>query len=121
MLDSSTDFGRHVAYRLKKDRTIWLTTVGPDGTPQPRPVWFLWNGETFLLFSRSQGYKIRHIQTNPRVALSLDSDGLGGDIVVFLGDASLEQEIPPGEMQAYLEKYQDGLVRIGMSAEVFGR
>ena len=29
----------------------WMTTVGDDGTPQPNPVWFLWDEDGFLVFS----------------------------------------------------------------------
>ena len=30
--------------RLTGEMTIWLTTVGRDGTPQPNPAGFLWDG-----------------------------------------------------------------------------
>ena len=48
-LDPSTEFGARVERRLPDERIIWLTTVGPDNTPQPSPVWFFWDGETFLI------------------------------------------------------------------------
>ena len=74
VIDLSTDFGKHVDRRLQEEWIIWLTTVGEDGTPHPRPVWFLWDGETFLIYSRPDTHKLDHIARRPRVALSLDGD-----------------------------------------------
>lgn len=122
MLDLTTEFGQRVARRLKEERIIWLTTVGPDGTPQPRPVWFLWDGETFLIYSQPDTHKLRHIAGNPKVALNLDSNGRGGDIVVFAGQASIDSDAPPAnEMVAYTDKYQQGIAGIGMSPEKFAK
>ncbi len=50
LADSRTDltcrslYGERVRRRLTGEMTIWLTTVGRDGTPQPNPVGFLWDG-----------------------------------------------------------------------------
>ena len=120
MLDFTTDFGRRVTRRLTEELIIWLTTVGADGTPQPRPVWFLWDGETFLIYSKPDTYKLNHIVRRPRIALHLDGDGRGKDIVVFTGEARLDPDAPPAnEMQEYVEKYQEWVKRIGMSATEF--
>lgn len=107
MLDSTTDFGRRVTRRLTEEHIIWLTTVGADGTPQPRPVWFLWDGETFLIYSKPDTHKLNHIVRCPRIALHLDGDGRGKDIAVFAAEARLDPDVPPAnEMQEYAEKYQ---------------
>jgi PPOX class probable F420-dependent enzyme len=58
MIDLTSTFGKRVARRLEEERIIWLTTVDSNGNPQPRPVWFLWDGKTILVFSRKAGYKI---------------------------------------------------------------
>jgi PPOX class probable F420-dependent enzyme len=50
-IDTSTPFGQRVVQRLREDVVIWLTTVRADGTPEPSPVWFLWDQETFLIYS----------------------------------------------------------------------
>jgi len=122
MIDTTTEFGRRVARRLTEERIIWLTTISPDGTPQPRPVWFLWDGETFLIYSKPNTHKLQHIANTPNVALNLDGNGLGGDIVVFTGQAALDASAPPAnEISAYAEKYQEGIKRISMSAEEFAR
>ena len=86
MLDFSTRFGRHVNRRLRQEKIIWLTTVDSNNTPQPRPVWFHWDGETVLIFSERHKAKLRHITGNPRVALNFNTDEDGGDVAVLTGD-----------------------------------
>lgn len=120
MIQLEGEFGKRVARRLQQERIIWLTTVDSHGTPQPRPVWFLWDEGSFLIFSQPDTAKIGHISNNPRVALNLDSDGRGGDIVVLTGQAELIEEGDyQHQLDAYQEKYQEGFKRIGKSAEEF--
>ncbi len=120
MIDLTTPFGQRVAQRLATERIIWLTTVNPNGIPQPRPVWFLWDGETFLIYSKPGTFKLEHIAANPNVALNLDGDGLGGNIAVFTGQARLAPTAPPAhQVPEYVAKYKPGFERIGMTAEAF--
>jgi PPOX class probable F420-dependent enzyme len=120
MIDLKSEFGQRVARRLQEDGIIWLTTVSSDGTPQPRPVWFLWDGESFLIYSRPATQKLGHIARHPRVSLNLDGDGRGGDIVVFTGTARVEPDAPPADqVPAYVEKYGWGFQRIGMTPAQF--
>lgn len=120
MIDLTSTFGKRVARRLQEEQIIWLTTVDSNGSPQPRPVWFLWDGETFLIFSRKAGYKVRHIQNNKKVSLNLDSDRKGGDIVVLLGNAIIENSaISAEQIEQYLEKYNQGLARLNMTPKEF--
>lgn len=120
MLDLTTEFGERVSRRLGEEEIIWLTTVGADGTPQPSPVWFLWDGETILIYSRDNAPKIKNIARNPRVALSLNTDPLGEDVVILIGDARVDQDAPSAlALPEYLLKYRDGIERIGMTPENF--
>ncbi|HEX8730863.1 MAG TPA: TIGR03667 family PPOX class F420-dependent oxidoreductase [Ktedonobacterales bacterium] len=110
--DPSTEFGARVATRLRDERVIWLTTTGADGTPQPNPVWYLWDGESFLIYSLPDAARIAHIRRNPHVALHFDGNGRGGDIVVFTGSAREAPEEPPAnERPDYLERYRDRIDR----------
>ncbi|NOK62982.1 MAG: TIGR03667 family PPOX class F420-dependent oxidoreductase [Chloroflexi bacterium AL-W] len=117
MFDVSTEFGARVVHRLQNDYIIWLTTVRADGTPQPSPIWFLWADETIIFYSKPDTPKIRNITPNPRVALNFDGDGQGGNIVVFTGEAAIDQQIPPAnQFSVYLTKYGEGMTtRLGMS------
>lgn len=120
MLDTTTEFGARAARRLNEDRIIWLTTVDARLTPQPIPVWFLWDGAQFLIYSQPDTPKLRNIAQNPHVALNFDGDGYGGNIVVFTGVAALAPDAPPAHaLPAYVAKYAEGFKRIGMTAERF--
>ena len=120
MIDLTSDLGKRAARRFMEEEIIWLTTTDRHGSPQPRPVWFLWDGETFLIFSLPQAYKVSHIKNHARVALNLDSDDFGEDIVVILGDATISTSpATEDEMVQYLEKYKRGLERINLTAEEF--
>ena len=100
----------------------WLVTAGADGTPQPSPVWALWDGETFLIYSKPDTPKLRNVASRPQVALHLDGDGKGGDIVIVTGDARIDREAPPADrVPEYITKYREGLRRIGMTPESFAR
>jgi PPOX class probable F420-dependent enzyme len=106
MLDESTEFGERAARRLREERIAWLTTVAPKGTPQPVPVWFLWDGAaSVLLYSQPDTPKLRNIAGNPRVSLHLDGNGRGGDIVVCVGRAAVSEDPPADRVAAYVEKY----------------
>lgn len=118
MLDTSTEAGAHARERLEREEIIWLSTVRPDGQPQSVPVWFLWDGETFLIYSQPDVPKIRNIRGNPRVALSLNTDPGGEDVVRVEGTAALDADGPPvTSVPAYVEKYRAGIARIGSTPE----
>lgn len=116
MLDFNTEFGRHVERRLAEEKIVWLTTVDAENVPQPRPVWFHWDGESFLIFSQRDKAKLRHIAANPRVSLNFNSDGDGGDVAVFLANARILDAPPdPVRVENYLKKYRAGIKDLGMT------
>ncbi len=117
-LDLSTEFGSRTARRLNEEQVIWLITVGSDHTPQPSPVWFLWNGETFLIFSQPDKPKVRNISHHPKVALHFNSTEDGGDVVIFTGEAQIETGAPLEDQRlAYIEKYRQGIADIGLTPD----
>jgi PPOX class probable F420-dependent enzyme len=121
-LDTATEFGARVARRLRDELIGWLVTVGADQTPQPLPVWFLWDGQALLIYSRPDTAKLRNIARNPRVALHLDGDGRGGDVVILTGEARLAPDAPAAtQVPLYVEKYREGMKRIGLTPEGFAR
>jgi len=121
-IDTKSEFGGRVARRLKDEPIGWLTTSAADGTPQPSPIWFLWDGETALIYSQPNTPKLRHIAANPRVSLHLDGDGRGGDIVILTGEARVIEATPPvNENPAYVAKYAAGIKQLGLTPESFGQ
>ena len=121
-IDTSSEFGSRVARRLRDERIIWLTTVRADGTPEPSPVWFLWDGSTFLIYSQPNKLKLRNIARDPKVALNFNSDEGGGDVVVFTGEAKIDTSVPPAnQVPDYIAKYRDSIRDIGMTPVSFAQ
>jgi PPOX class probable F420-dependent enzyme len=121
-IDTSTEFGARAARRLREELIYWLVTVAADGTPQPSPVWALEDGGTYLVYSQPGTPKLRNIEARPGVALHLDGNGQGGDIVIVTGEARIVRDAPPADrVPAYVQKYREGIRRIGMTPETFAR
>jgi PPOX class probable F420-dependent enzyme len=118
-IDTSTPFGARVAQRLRDDIVIWLVTVRPDGTPEPSPVWFYWDGETILIYSLRGTARETNLRRNPRVALHFDSTR-GGNVVIFTGEAEIAEDAPAARDHAgFSAKYAADITRIGSTPERF--
>ena len=114
-------FGERVARRLREEYVVWLTTVGADGTPQPNPVWFVWDGDASVtVYNRPDAHRLGHLEANPNLALHFDGNGRGGDVVVLAARARRAAELPPPHENAdYLAKYRDGMRRVSGSEAQF--
>jgi PPOX class probable F420-dependent enzyme len=111
-----------VEERLAASHLIWLTTVTPDGRPQPSLVWFWWDGESFVIYSKARMPKLANIEANPSVALNLDAMARGKEEVsVITGNASIDHTCPSAaENGDYREKYRELIEDdLGMTIEQF--
>ena len=118
MLDASHPNYNHIQERLRSNVVIWLNTVRPDGRPHSVIVWYLWDGEKFLIFSRPRNQKLRNIRQNPNVVLALDNTDEGGDPIIFEGTAELSDPAKlDTTMPAFAEKYAVHLRAMGTTAE----
>jgi PPOX class probable F420-dependent enzyme len=105
-----TPFGARVARHLRDDTIAWLTSVSANGTPQPNPIWFQWDGASFLIYTQPSAARLRHIARNPRVSLNFDSDKRGNHIIVFMGEAHIAADEPSANQHvAYLAKYRTAI------------
>lgn len=119
--DPSSPFGRQVRERLAGESLIWFTSVGRDGTPQPNPVWFLWEDGSLLVYNTPVAKRIGHVRARPQVSLHLNS-GNGDGIVVLTGAAEVVDSEPPADQhQAYLAKYADAMAQVAGSTAAFAR
>lgn len=119
-IEESTDIGARAAHRLRTSRVIWLTTVSAQGVPQSSPVWYLWEGGDFTVYSL-ESPRHDNITRNPSVGLHLDGNGLGGEIVVVEGLARVDHALPPvPENDPYLEKYGEIMAERKWTPEWFG-
>jgi len=118
MIDPTTDTGARVAQRLQNEQIIWLTTVRADGQPQSSPVWFLWDGDTFLIYSQPTAQKLRNIRRHPPVSIHLNSDERGENVVTIDGSATIETSaLSADAMSGYVEKYRNSIASIGHTPE----
>jgi PPOX class probable F420-dependent enzyme len=114
----SNEISEHLAERLKMEDVAWITTVRADGMPQPTPIWFLWEGGEFLVYSQPGAHKIANLCDNPKAAINLNSDEHGGSIAVFYGEARIDfNPTPAHQVPGYLEKYREGVANLDMSPE----
>lgn len=119
--DPATAFGKRVRDRLQTEYVIWLTTVGPDGTPQPNPVWFWWSDGEVLVYNLPAARRLTNIRDRPRVALHFNGTDRGGDIVVLTGTTRRDEQAPPAhEAPGYADKYRTGMGRVSGSSAAFG-
>src|SRR5438445_492124 len=44
---------------------------GPDGAPRVVPIGYLWNGSAFVVCTATMAPKVRALELNPKVALSM--------------------------------------------------
>ncbi len=109
---------QHAQSRLKKDLIIWLATVG-GRQPHVVPVWFLWDGKYFLIYS-VPGQKVRDIEANPNVALHFNSDPEGDDVVRVDGSAKIVADHAPAyKVPAYVRKYRELIKSYDWTPNVF--
>ena len=108
---------KHVQTRLKRELIIWIATVGRDGHPHVVPVWFWWDGK-FVVIYAVPGQKVRDIQANPNVALHLNTDPVGDDVVRIDGTAKIDPKQPPAyQVPNYVRKYREQIKRLRLDAE----
>src|SRR5215213_5656153 len=118
MLDPADPKGAHIDQRLRSEPIIWLSSVRPDGRAHLVPVWFLWDGQAILIFSKPAAQKVRNLRHSPQVMLALDSADEGEDIVLLEGRAELlGQGAPRSTLPEYAEKYAALMARINITAE----
>jgi PPOX class probable F420-dependent enzyme len=117
---ADTAFGRRVRERLRDEQVIWLITTGADGTPQPNPVWYVWEEPgSVLIFNRPDAHRLQHVAARPQVSLHFDGNGKGGDVVVLAGSAQRVDEAGADQHAAYVAKYDAAMARVSGSAGEF--
>jgi PPOX class probable F420-dependent enzyme len=121
-MNSKEKLERKAKSLTKNEYVVWLTTVDSDHTPQPRPVWFIWDNDAFLIFSQPKAHKVQHIKKNVSVSLHFNTDETGDkNVIVYIGKAVLDANSPPAhKVPAYLRKYRKGIKELGMTLEQFG-
>jgi PPOX class probable F420-dependent enzyme len=105
---------------LEREPVVWLSTVRPDGAPHLVPIWFWWDGEALLVFSKPEAQKVRNLRAHPTVMLALGDAEDDFDVGLARGRAELLDQ-PTAEVMpaAHLAKYAGKMASIGVSAEEY--
>ncbi|MDQ2684081.1 MAG: TIGR03667 family PPOX class F420-dependent oxidoreductase, partial [Chloroflexota bacterium] len=118
-IDTSTEHGAKVARQVVERSLGWLTTVSSDGTPQPNPVWFIWDDGSFVIFSRPNQAKLTNIARHPRVSFNFEATEDEEQVTIFTGSAQIidRATLPQSLLDAYAAKYAEGMIRIELPRE----
>ena len=83
---------QEIDQHLDQVRIAQLVTMRPNGTPHVAPVWFHWRHGRATVMAGEGAVKIRNVRRNPRVALSVATEGRPYKYVVLEGEARLTKE-----------------------------
>src|SRR5512142_2728766 len=125
MLEIPAKMRATVRRRMQEEYFAWLTTVGSDLSPQPRPIWFIWEPRrgSFLIYSQPHAHKVRHLAQHPNVAVHFSTDASGdNDVLVFTGKAEIDPSAPPvNKNRVYMKKYREGIAGLNSTPEDMAR
>ena len=79
-----------------------LAYTGADGDPRVVPVAFWWNGAQLLVFTVPNAAKVRALQDNPRVAITIDTQEQWPPRVLLVRGAATV-ELVDGVPDEYIE------------------
>lgn len=79
-----------------------LAYVGVDGEPRAIPIGFLWTGEQVVMATVPKSAKVRALRQNPRVALTIDTEGQWPPRVLLIRGAA-RLELVDGVPDTYIE------------------
>jgi PPOX class probable F420-dependent enzyme len=82
-----------------------LGYVALDGTPRVTPIWFTWTGNEFVFGAAGAAPKVKALQTNPAVAITIDSEAAPYQVLLARGRAEIEI------LEGAVEEYADSALR----------
>jgi hypothetical protein len=91
---------------LQAPTPMRLAYVWTDGTPRVVPIGFHWDGTDIVIGSPVDAPKLKVLEKNPKVALTIDSNTMPYHVLMIRGTASMtthEGIIP--EYKAYCYRY----------------
>jgi PPOX class probable F420-dependent enzyme len=118
--DRSEERRRLADAALRRDPVVWLSSVQPDGRPHLVPVWFHWDGEQIVAFSKPHARKVGNLRDKPNVMLAVGTPGPEFEVELIeamaeLPDVAASELIPVG----FGAKYRELLRRAGLTVQRF--
>ena len=111
---------------LRRDPVVWLSSVQQDGRPHLVPVWFHWDGERIVAFSKPGARKVENLRGKPAVMLAVGTPGPDFEVELIeataeLPDAPATTLIPPGFGAKYRELLRRADLTVQRFAEVYSQ
>ena len=120
-MDATTLAAARIRGFLDSEPVVWMSTVRPDGGPHIIPIWFSWDGDALVVFSKPGAQKVRNLQVHPEVMLALGDPDDDFDVGLLEGRAELLD--PPAAAMAviapHIAKYRRRMTEIGLSPAEF--
>jgi PPOX class probable F420-dependent enzyme len=105
---------------LRADPVAWLSSVQADGRPHVAPVWFHWDGERIVAFSKPDARKIDNLRERPTAMLAVGTPGPEFDVELIEATAELPDRPASDVMpEGFGAKYRELLRRAGLSTQRF--
>jgi PPOX class probable F420-dependent enzyme len=107
---------------LAEEPIVWLSTVRPTGGPHLVPIWFWWDGEALLVFSKPDAQKVRNLRANPSVMLALGDaeDDFDVGLLEAWAEVTGVGGGDPAPLPAqFLAKYRERIVGLGITPAEF--
>jgi PPOX class probable F420-dependent enzyme len=99
----------HARRALTEGRLAHLTTINDDGSPQISAVWTGLDGDEIVVAHLMGGRKVQNIAADPRVALSIETEGANAvgmaHHLVIRGEARLTEGGAPELLQQLARVY----------------
>lgn len=102
---------------LSEPHLLDLATITPEGFPHVTPVWFDYDGKTFLISTTRERKKARNLMKNNKAGLSIAPAELPYKAVVGYGTVEIEDDpewklirklchkyLPPEKADEYFER-----------------
>ena len=105
---------------LRADPVVWLSSVQRDGRPHLVPVWFHWDVERIVAFSKPHARKVDNLRDDPRVMLAVGTPGPEFEVELIEATAELPDEDAAAVMpEGFGAKYRELLRRAGLTVQRF--
>ena len=105
---------------LREDPVAWLSSVQRDGRPHVVPVWFHWDGERIVAFSKPNARKVDNLRDQPSVMLAVGTPGPEFEVELIEATAEIPEadaaEVMP---EGFGTKYRELLRRANLTVQRF--
>lgn len=92
---------------LTEQQNLVLATIRRDGSPQISPLWYLWDGKTFVMSTIDTTAKWLNLQRDSRCSGCVDEPGTGRMVVAY-GTAVLQADSVWEDTSRLVAKYYPG-------------